>query len=98
MEDAPGHVSVKIDFCMPIANQRESVKIGYERMFAEFSGLPLPIRIMGMALALLFLPGRWFAMRTSKIPVWPEEIEAACRIEPGDPYIKDASMNPADLR
>ncbi|MEJ2632733.1 MAG: hypothetical protein P8015_16240 [Acidihalobacter sp.] len=29
---------------------------------------------------------RWLVMKTSKPPVWPAEIEAACRIEPDDPH------------
>jgi hypothetical protein len=33
-------------------------------------------------------------MRTSKIPAWPEDIEAACAVDPNDPYIRDASNNP----
>jgi hypothetical protein len=47
---------------------------------------------------LIILPGRWFAMRTSKVPVWPNEIEDICPAEPGDPYMKDARINPPDLR
>ena len=34
------------------------------------------------------------ASRTSKIPVWPKEVEDACAIEPGDPYVKDWRNNP----
>lgn len=41
---------------------------------------------------------RWLAMRTSKVPRWPAEVEAASPIEPNDPYIKDARSNPPDLR
>jgi len=33
--------------------------------------------------------GRWIAMRTSKIPQWPEEIVAESQIDPNDPYIRD---------
>jgi hypothetical protein len=29
---------------------------------------------------------RWLVLRTCKVPVWPAEIEAACRIEPNDPH------------
>jgi hypothetical protein len=34
--------------------------------------------------------GRVIAMPTCKIPVWPQEIEEECKIEPDDPYIRDA--------
>ena len=41
--------------------------------------------------------GRYFAVRTSKIPQWPEAIEEACRIEPDDPFAIDARDNPEKL-
>ncbi|MEJ2633252.1 MAG: hypothetical protein P8015_18965 [Acidihalobacter sp.] len=34
----------------------------------------------------LLIATRWLVMKTSKPPVWPAEIEAACRIEPDDPH------------
>jgi hypothetical protein len=33
--------------------------------------------------------GRWIAMKTNKIPVWPAEIEAECQVDPNDPYQRD---------
>ena len=47
--------------------------------------------VIGAALALMLVPGRWIAMQTSKVPRWPQEIEEACRIEPGDPWVRDAT-------
>jgi len=41
---------------------------------------------------------RWAVMQTSKIPTFPPEIEATLQPEPGDKYVRDASMNPEDLR
>lgn len=98
MEDGAGAVNDRVHFCLPIEKRRESLKVGFEHMFATASGLPLPAVLFMAVIAALFLPGRWFAIRTSKIPVWPAEIESACRIDASDPYIKDGSMNPPDLR
>lgn len=98
MEDGAGAVSDRVHFCMPIETKRESLKVGFERMFAVATGQPLPLVLFVWVFAALFLPGRWFAMRTSKIPVWPKEIEDVCRIDLNDPYVKDGSMNPLDLR
>lgn len=98
MEDGPGAVNDRVHFCMPIAAKRESLKIGFERMFAVATGQPLPVLLFVALIAALLTPGRWFAMRTSKIPVWPQAIEDVCVIEPNDPFVKDASMNPEDLR
>lgn len=98
MEDGPQAVIHGVHFCLPIESKREPVRFGVQRQFVEATGMPLPLRLAGLALALVLAPGRWFAMRTSKIPVWPKEIDDACSIEPGDPYIKDAGINPPDLR
>ena len=74
-------------FRSPIADERESFLFGWHRtMSASYMLLPIYVFIY---------PGRWIAMHTSKIPKWPEEIERVCQVEPGDPYIRDASMNPA---
>jgi len=40
-------------------------------------------------LALLFSLGRWVAARTCVIPRWPADVEAACAVEPNDPYLRD---------
>ena len=32
---------------------------------------------------------RWIAMRTSKIPQWPQWVEDECRIEPHDPWRRE---------
>jgi hypothetical protein len=45
-------------------------------------------------LTLMYAIGRWVAMRTSKQPVWPAEIEAECAIAPDDPYLVDAEHVP----
>ena len=98
MEDGPQSVIRGVHFCLPIDSKREPVRFGVQRQFVEAMGMPLPLRLAGLVLALVLAPGRWFAMRTSKIPVWPKEVDEACTVEPGDPYIKDSSINPPDLR
>ncbi|MCW5617523.1 MAG: hypothetical protein KIT32_20580, partial [Rhodocyclaceae bacterium] len=63
---------------------------GFHRMHAELGGNFI-MTVIGAALALMLVPGRWIAMQTSKVPKWPQEIEEACRIEPGDPWVRDAT-------
>lgn len=94
MEEGPQSVAKHVEYCLPIADQRERFADGFHRMHGQAHALPAPFLIA----VLLFLyivpyPGRWLAMRTSKLPVWPKEIEDACVIEPNDPFRKDASMN-----
>jgi hypothetical protein len=81
---------------MPLNGQREAFKVGLSRFLGNFKGVPPLIGILFFPLILLAVPARWLAQQTDRIPVWPEEIERECRIEPNDPYIKDASMNPPD--
>ena len=94
MEDGPQSVAKHIEFCLPIASQREGFTDGFHRMHWKSAGAPFPIMIGMLLLYLVSYPGRWLAMRTSKLPVWPAEIEAVCTIDPADPYRKDASTNP----
>ena len=94
MEDGPQSVAKHIEFCLPIASQREGFTDGFHRMHWKSAGAPFPIMIGMLLLYLASYPGRWLAMRTSKLPVWPAEIEAVCTIDPADPYRKDASTNP----
>ncbi|PJK01118.1 hypothetical protein CO641_04155 [Lysobacteraceae bacterium NML91-0213] len=85
--------------CVPVDGRREGFVYGLVRTF-----VPYPKEIAPYAnwaiLQLLFSPiwalttlGRWLAMSTSKVPVWPAEVEAVCRMDPDDPYGKDWRSN-----
>lgn len=43
-------------------------------------------RVIFWPIALPLIATRWLVLKTCKVPVWPAEIEAACRIEPNDPH------------
>ncbi|MTV52407.1 DUF6708 domain-containing protein [Pseudoduganella buxea] len=86
MEEGPSEVSRQVQFCMPVDGRRESAKGGMHRILANFSGAPWPFLLMLSPILLLVSLFRIFAMRTSKIPQWPDHVEAACAVEPGDPY------------
>jgi len=98
MEEGPQAVSGDVRFCLPISSKRESFIFGFHRTHFDAGAIPLVIQILVLALYLVTYPGRWIAMRTSKIPVWPKVIDDACRVDPGDLFIRDASMNPPGLR
>jgi hypothetical protein len=91
MEEGPAQLSDPIKAVLPIAEARETFMFGIHRMMSMHS-------LVGFALMLpmyvAMYPGRWLAMRTSKIPQWPQRIDEECRTEPGDPYVREASMNP----
>lgn len=93
MEDGPQSVSHHVQYCLPISDQRESFTFGFHRMHSWAAAAPFPIMIGMLMIYLGSYPGRWLAMHTSKLPVWPKEVEESCVIEPDDPYRKDASTN-----
>lgn len=93
MEEGPQSVAKNIEFCLPISSQREGFTDGFHRIHWKSGGAPFPFMIGMLLLYLGSYPGRWIALRTSMLPVWPKEIEDACVIEPNDPFRKDASMN-----
>lgn len=89
MEDGPSSVSGQVQFCLPISHCRETWSMGMHRLLANNSGAPLwmlPMTVFSMAFDLATVPFRYFAMRTSKVPAWPSEVEAVNAIDPEDPY------------
>ena len=86
MEECPQAVSSQIQFCIPVDGRYESFGVGMERVFANFAGAPFLIYWMMFPFCLVVSIFRWFAMRTSKIPQWPQEIEDSCKVETDDPY------------
>jgi hypothetical protein len=88
MEDGPKNLIDQVEFTMNISDKRETYWFGFQRLMADFGQYTL--------FAWLCLPfilpsslGRWIAMQTSKIPVWPAEIEAECQVDPDDPFQRD---------
>lgn len=92
MEEGPEEISSQVQFCMPIDQKREYVRQGFERIFANFAGAPALLYFAMFPFCFVVSVFRIFAIRTSKIPFWPAEVEANCAIEPDDPYaIKGAA-------
>lgn len=92
MEDGPQALLEYTPVYLPIVDRYETFSFGFLRLVFNFPGL---ISVWLLApVFFLFSLGRYIAMRTSDIPVWPAKIEAACAIEPGDPYERDARNNP----
>lgn len=82
-----------VEVCLPIADHKEPYVFGLKRFFITFHGW-LFFQILISPLFFLFSLGRFVAMRTSTIPRWPADVEAACKVDPTDPFLRDASMNP----
>jgi len=93
MENGPTSVIEQVKYCLPIADHRESFVFGFHRMHFWIGAAPLLLQIPILLMYLAIYPGRWLAMRTCKIPIWPVEIKRVCPIEANDPYRRDASTN-----
>lgn len=98
MEEGPQSVMQAdgLQICHPIADKRETLHQGWLQLFYFFGGgflsyLMLPFTVV-------FFLGRLVNRVTSKIPHWPADVEAACRIDPNDQYVRDERQNPAWYR
>jgi hypothetical protein len=95
MEEGPAAVISRTPVYLPISERRETWRFGLMRLVLDG-----PWAVLIAIMLPLYLPmslGRWFAMRTSKIPVWPKEIDEVCCIELNDAYARDARDNPPKL-
>jgi len=90
MEDPDGLEKVQdgVGMLLPIDGRREGFSFGVVRVFASTANHPF-VQLLASPIAALTILGRWFAMYTCKVPRWPDEIEAACPVDPDDPYQKD---------
>jgi hypothetical protein len=96
MENGPEAVSGQVAFCLPIAERKERVDVGIHLLLAHASageGILFPIRSLSIMIALLVFPFRVLAIRSSKIPQWPRDIERECAIETNDPYAIEGLPN-----
>lgn len=93
MEEGPESVISVVDFCLPIAKKREGYRLGLLYLLSGFNGAPFFLFPFLFVLAFIFSIPRYLAMVTSRVPVWPESIEAQCRVDKDDPYRVDASCN-----
>ncbi len=77
---------------LPVDGRREGLAFGIVRTFAMAANQPVA-QLIGSPIAALTILGRWLAMSTSKVPVWPAEVDAACQVDPDDPHRKDWRSN-----
>ncbi|MCH8542063.1 MAG: hypothetical protein LAT61_00710 [Alcanivorax sp.] len=94
MEKGPAAIAPYTLDCLDIADRKETAWFGFKRLILNFHG-SLVIQLIMLMPLIPSAIGRSIAMATSKIPRWPVEVEAACPIEKGDPWVRDASTHPA---
>ncbi|MEN1926583.1 DUF6708 domain-containing protein [Luteimonas qiangzhengi] len=101
MAEGPESVASYVRNAMPVDGKRESFRSGYEVIMSELRhDHPIADAIRFVLWPFFFLQSlvRWVVMRTSKMPRWPEEIEAVNKVSPNDPYDIDSRINPPELR
>lgn len=94
MEEGPEAVAQYTPHCLDISDKRETASFGFKRLWLNMHGW-IAIQVLMLPLFVFSALGRVIAMRTSRIPQWPTEVEAANRIQPGDPWVRDARTHPA---
>ncbi|WIV89551.1 DUF6708 domain-containing protein [Proteus appendicitidis] len=97
MEERPEHLIQQVEFCLPIANKKESYGFTFFYVSTLFKGLlKILMPLMSPIIFIISIP-RYIAILTSRRPIWPEEIVAQCKIDAHDPYILNEKTNPKDL-
>ncbi|WP_426320255.1 DUF6708 domain-containing protein [Pseudoduganella sp. R-43] len=81
MEDGPKQPHRMLKECLPIAKRYETWQEGYARLPKDWFTVPI---------CFLASFARVFAMRTSKIPRWPDWVERECMITKHDPYVRES--------
>lgn len=97
-KDIPAVIkSPGLEYYLPIADKRETIRQGWIALTSEYASMPI-FKIIITPLLVLFFLGRFIHRWTSKVPLWPKDIEDECQIEPSDPYIRDSRLNSEDYR
>lgn len=91
--DGVGKNSNLTEVYLPVDGRREGAGFGLIATFAPAAKWPFKGQLLFSPILAITTLGRWLAMYTSKLPHWPQEIEAECQVNPDDPYQKDWHSN-----
>ncbi|MFK3663510.1 DUF6708 domain-containing protein [Scandinavium sp. NPDC088450] len=87
-----------VPWCPPIEKQKEGWLFGFFYLSKQLFGrLGLMVNALQIPFFFVISFPRWLVMKTSKIPVWPKEIEDACQPDKNDPVNKGAEHNPPQI-
>ncbi|WP_157956980.1 DUF6708 domain-containing protein [Salinicola aestuarinus] len=76
-------------FCWPVNERREGLKYGIIGGFSPAAVAPYLVQLPFCPYFALITWGRLIAMYTSRVPHWPEDVEAECKVVDNDPYWRD---------
>ena len=93
MEEGPQAVQDQVPDCVPSNIRATDTVRSAAAIFDMIDGAPLiwycvafPFCLVVSLARTIGTPVRGLALRYSKLPQWPDDIEASCVIEPDDPY------------
>ncbi|XLZ68629.1 DUF6708 domain-containing protein [Massilia sp. SR12] len=89
MEVGPQQPHKMLSICLPIAKRRETWWEGFMRLNLLMHGSVI-MQLMLLPFNLPASLGRLIAMRTSKIPRWPDWVEEECAVAKDDPYMRES--------
>lgn len=90
MEEGPKEPYDMLKVCVPVAARKETWFEGYMRIALNMRAFGIIGHILMLWWDIPMSITRFIAMRTSRIPQWPEWVEQECAIEPNDPYVREA--------
>lgn len=85
MEEGPKNLLDHVDVVIPISHRRESISLSFLLISTGWDRG----RFIMLPMTLLIWPFRVLAMRTCKIPQWPQWVEDECQVDANDPYQRD---------
>ncbi|MDR2207446.1 MAG: ankyrin repeat domain-containing protein [Azoarcus sp.] len=94
MEDGPGKLMTRVEWTIDVSERREGFWQGFKFRYIDAASGIRDFAFILFPVILWYAAGRWIAMRTSKIPRWPAEVEAECQTESNDPYVIDEDHPP----
>jgi len=77
---------------MEISHKKETFWNGLHRLIAEMAPVPF-IAVLTSPFWFVVAVFRYIAMRTSKIPQWPQWVEDECQVDSNDPYQRGMSQS-----
>ncbi|WP_202302928.1 DUF6708 domain-containing protein [Dryocola clanedunensis] len=86
-----------IHWCPPVEKQKEGWLFGLFYLYKQYVWQGLIFNLPLFPLVFLISITRRLVMATSKIPVWPAEVVAACQPAADDPVNKGAEHNPPQV-
>jgi hypothetical protein len=90
MEEGPEQPHRMLKMCLPLAKRYETWWEGCMRLSLNLHGSFFMQATSFIPFDLPASLGRLFAMRTSKIPHWPDWVEHECAIEKDDHYVRES--------